>query len=130
MEPGLKPIIKNIHTVAPDEVPKSRGASIRVLLGPNDAMPNFYTRLFTIEPGGRIPAHRHDSIEHEQVMLEGTMILTLDGQAQEVSKGQAICIPAGVAHSYENRQDTPVLFLCMVPAIADYGTEWLEESEV
>ena len=127
MERSLQPIIKDIHQVSAEAVPNSRGATIRILLGPGDAMPNFYTRLFTLEPGGRIPAHRHDTIEHEQVMLAGSMVLTLDGREETVAKGQAVCIPAGVAHSYENPGDEPALFLCMVPAIAEYGTEWLEE---
>jgi quercetin dioxygenase-like cupin family protein len=120
------PIIRRIEQVQAREVERSPGATIQVLLGPDDQMPGFYTRRFSIDPGGSIPAHRHDAIEHQQVVLEGQMVLTLDGREQTVGAGQCVYIPAGVAHAYRNRGSVPVRFLCMVPATADYQTEWLE----
>ena len=120
------PIIRSMDQVAANEVARARGATIQVLLGPDDQLPNFYTRRFSIEPGGRIPMHRHDSIEHEQVVIEGEMRLVLDGQERLVRAGDCIFIPAGVAHAYETVGARPVRFLCMVPAVADYQTEWLE----
>ncbi|MBW2276077.1 MAG: cupin domain-containing protein [Deltaproteobacteria bacterium] len=123
-----EPIIRPISDVARAEVDHARGTSIQVLLGPDDRMPNYYTRLFTIEPNGRIPEHRHDTIEHQQVVLEGEMATSLDGEQGVASAGDCVYIPAGCAHWYENRGDVPVRFICIVPATADYGTEWLEES--
>jgi quercetin dioxygenase-like cupin family protein len=110
-------------------VERTRGTAIQILIGPADGAPNFMTRRFTIDPGGRIPRHRHDSIEHEQVMLAGTMTIGLDRREVDVTTGDSIFIPAGVAHWYENRTDEPVAFLCMVPITADYQTEWLEPPE-
>ena len=109
-------------------VERSRGATIQVLIGPDDGAPNFATRRFTVEPGGRIPCHRHDCIEHEQVVLEGSMTLGLDERQVEVTAGDCILIPAGVAHWYENRGSVPVRFLCIVPTGTDYQTEWLEPA--
>ncbi len=120
------PIIRPMSQVEAAEVEGCEGASIQVLLGPDDGMPSFYTRRFTIQPGGRIPAHRHQDIEHQQVVLAGQMVLTLDGEAQTVSEGDCVYIPARVGHAYENRGDLPVQFLCMVPKTAAYETEWLE----
>jgi quercetin dioxygenase-like cupin family protein len=113
-------------SVAAREVERARGARIRVLLGADDGVPRFYTRCFTIDPGGRIPLHRHDRIEHEQVVLEGEMTLTLDSEQRTTRPGDCIYIPAGVAHAYQNQGEIPVRFLCMVPATSDYATEWLE----
>jgi quercetin dioxygenase-like cupin family protein len=110
----------------PSTVEGARGTSIQVLLGPEDGTPNFVTRRFTIDPGGRIPCHRHPTIEHEQVVLEGEMVLALDEREHVVRAGDCVFIPAGVAHWYENRGAVPVRFLCMVPRTADYTTEWLE----
>lgn len=123
------PLIRGIAAVPPQTVERTRGTSIQVLIGPTDGAPNFITRRFTVEPGGRIPMHRHDSIEHEQVMLSGTMTIGLDQREVEVTEGDCIFIPAGVAHWYENRTDQTVAFLCMVPITADYQTEWLEPPE-
>jgi quercetin dioxygenase-like cupin family protein len=120
-----QPIIRTMDQVAPSEVARARGATIQVLLGPGDELPRFYTRRFTIQPGGRIPLHRHDTIEHEQVVLEGEMRLVLDADERVVRAGDCIYIPAGVAHSYETVGSRPVRFLCMVPAL-EYQTEFLE----
>jgi quercetin dioxygenase-like cupin family protein len=107
-------------------VNRARGARMAVLVGPQARAPRFITRRFTLDPGGRIPAHRHDRIEHEQVVTQGAMELVLDGVARMVRAGDAVLIPAGCAHSYENRGDEPCEFICVVPATADYQTEWLE----
>ena len=123
------PVIRDAAAVTPQHVERTRGAAIQILIGPADGAANFMTRRFTIEPGGRIPRHRHDSIEHEQVMLAGTMTIGLDRREADVTAGDSIFIPAGVAHWYENRTDETVSFLCMVPITADYQTEWLEPAE-
>lgn len=107
-------------------VGKARGASMAVLLGPEDGVPHFITRRFILEPGGRIPAHRHPEIEHEQVVVRGEMVIGLDGVEHTVHAGDAIFIPAGCAHWYENRGAERVEFLCVVPKTDHYGTEWLE----
>ena len=119
------PIIRPIDHVDPQEVPRSPGVTIQVLLGPADEMPNFYMRIFTMPPGTRIPAHGHDIIEHQQLMLEGRMHVTFDGEPRVVEAGEAVYIPAGCAHSYENRGQVPVRFLCMVPPTAEYSTDWV-----
>ena len=123
------PVIRDATAVTPQPVERTRGAAIQILIGPADGAPNFITRRFTLDPGGRIPKHRHASIEHEQVMLAGTMTIGLDRREADVTAGDSIFIPAGVAHWYENRTDEPVAFLCMVPITADYQTEWLEPAE-
>jgi len=126
MSHAAQAVIRARSTVEPQPVPRCSGTSIRILLGPESGVPNFVTRQFTIEPGGRIPCHRHDTIEHEQVILEGAMVISLDGRETEVTAGDSIFIPAGVSHWYENRASHPVHFLCVVPHTEDYQTEWLE----
>jgi len=119
-------VIRHVDSVNPVVVPRCRGAILRVVLGPESGVPNFVTRHFTLEPGGRIPCHRHDSIEHEQIILDGQMVIGLDGRETEVGPGDNIFIPAGVGHWYENRGIEDVHFVCVVPNTDDYQTEWLE----
>ncbi len=106
-------------------VAKGKGAFLQVLIGPEDGAPNFILRRFTLEAGGRIPAHRHPTIEHEQFVLKGRMTIGLDGEEREVGPGDAVFIPAGVAHWYENRGEESVEFLCVIPKTKEYETEWL-----
>ena len=109
-------------------VAKGQGAFLQVLVGPEDGAPNFILRRFTLEPGGRIPAHRHPTIEHEQYVLRGRMVLGLDDEEREVAAGEAVFIPAGTVHWYENRGAEPVEFLCVIPKTKDYETEWLDQG--
>ena len=119
-------VVRTSAAIKPEVVERSRGASIQVLIGPAQGAPNFTTRRFTLAPGGRIPRHLHAAIEHEQVMLSGSMVIGFDDREVEVAAGDAIFIPAGVAHWYENRSDETAAFLCVVPVTAEYQTEWLE----
>ena len=120
------PVVRNIASVDPVVVERARGATIQILIGPADDALNFNLRRFTLAPGGRIPRHRHDTIEHEQVILSGSMVIGLDDRESKLVEGDCILIPAGVDHWYENRTDEPVAFLCVVPYTSDYQTEWLE----
>jgi quercetin dioxygenase-like cupin family protein len=124
-----EPVVRSMDEVVTVPVERARGATMQVLIGATDGVPNFITRRFTIGPGGRIPRHRHGSIEHEQVVLEGAMVVDLDGRRVELEAGQCLFIPAGVAHAYENQRDVPVRFLCVVPLTEAYQTEWLEPAE-
>lgn len=111
----------------PQPVNRARGATMAVLVGPQMANPRYVTRRFILESGGRIPEHRHDAIEHHQVVVRGEMALAIDGAERTVRAGDAVLIPAACAHSYENRSAEPCEFICVVPATSDYQTEWLEE---
>ncbi len=119
--------VRDADDVELEPVPRTRGAHKAVLVGPDDGAPNFATRRFVLEPGGRIPAHRHPDIEHEQYVLQGTMTLGLDDETVEAEAGEAVFIPAGTVHWYDNETDEPVEFLCVVPNTETYETEWLEE---
>lgn len=121
-----KPRIRTGSRIEMNPIERTQGASMQVLLGPDEGARGFVTRRFSLEPGGRIPCHRHDEIEHQQYVVSGEMVLTLDGDERCARQGDAVIIPAGVAHSYENRLAQPVEFLCIVPLVDDYQTEWLE----
>ncbi len=118
--------------IAPRDAPappvkNARGARMAVLLGPEQGAPNFITRRFLLAPGARIPRHLHPSIEHEQVMIRGEMVLGIGDEERTVRPGDAMYLPAGCPHWYENRGHQEVEFLCVVPKTAEYVTEWLEE---
>jgi quercetin dioxygenase-like cupin family protein len=126
-----RPYIPSV-IVAPEQaelhpVVRARGARMAVLIGPEHGAPRFVTRRFVLEPGAAIPLHRHDTIEHEQVVVRGEMVMTIDGERRVVCAGDAVFLPAGCAHAYENLGTGEVEFICVVPNTRDYSTEWLEE---
>ena len=110
-----------------EPVPRCRGAKKAVLIGEEEGAPNFAKRRFVLEPGGRIAAHRHPHIEHEQYVLSGEMTLGLDDETMTAGEGDVVFIPAGTVHWYENQTDESVEFLCTVPITDEYTTEWLED---
>ena len=114
------------QAVKTSPVARARGAQIGVLIGPAQGAPNFITRRFLLAPGARIPAHRHPAIEHEQVMVRGEMVLGMDAEVRTVRAGDAVYLPPGCAHWYENRTASEVEFLCIIPNTPEYQTEWLE----
>jgi quercetin dioxygenase-like cupin family protein len=122
-----EPLVVTAQAAEPVPVRRARGARMAILIGPDEGAPRFIMRRFLLAPGGRIPAHRHDTIEHEQVVVRGEMTIGLGDAAHTVRAGDAIFIPAGTAHWYENRGSEEVEFLCAVPYTGDYATEWLEE---
>lgn len=128
MSKNREVLVRKIEDVPVGKVDRADDATIQVLLGPEDGMPNYYTRLFTVQPGGRIPRHRHATIEHQQVVLAGELVLINDeGEEMIVREGDVVYLPAQKYHGYENRSDCPVKFICIVPATTDYETEWLDK---
>jgi quercetin dioxygenase-like cupin family protein len=109
-----------------ETVGRARGARKTVLVGAEHGAPNFDLRLFVLDPGGRIPAHKHPDIEHEQYVLEGKMTVGLDDEVHTAAAGDVLFIPAQTPHWYENQTDQPVRFLCTVPQTETYETQWLE----
>jgi len=121
-----KPIIAHTDDIPSADVPRSPGATIQVVLGDKEGMPHFHTRIFTLAPNTIIPSHQHDTIEHEQVMLEGTMKLTVGDETHIVKPGNVMYLPSGVPHAYENIGDTTVRFVCCIPAHLPYTTDFRE----
>jgi quercetin dioxygenase-like cupin family protein len=123
----VKGTVKNSAAVEARPVERGEKAFIQVLIGPEDGAPHFITRKFTILPGGRIPKHKHPTIEHEQYVLSGRMKIWIGDEEKEVGPGQAVFIPADTPHAYLNVGNEPVEFLCVIPKTSGYATEWLED---
>jgi quercetin dioxygenase-like cupin family protein len=67
-------------------------------------------------PGGEpipAPAHSHDGFEETIYGITGVLTLTVDGTPIEVGPGQALCIPRGAVHRFDNlgAEDAKVLIV-------------------
>ena len=58
--------------------------------------------------------HSHDGYEETMVGLEGILTWTVDGVTTEVGPGDALFIPRGVVHGFENAHDTDATALAIV----------------
>jgi quercetin dioxygenase-like cupin family protein len=58
---------------------------------------------FTVPAGARVPiAHSHDGYEETIYGVEGALTWTVDGVARDVAAGDALVIPRGVVHRFDN----------------------------
>lgn len=72
-------------------------------------------------PAGRklmAPAHKNNAYEEILYGVKGVLTWTVDGTPIEVGPGQALCIPRGVAHRFDNLSNEDVKQLAVItPAI-------------
>jgi quercetin dioxygenase-like cupin family protein len=68
-----------------------------------------------IPAGSRVPApHSHDAYEETVYGVEGVSTWTVEGEARDIGPGEALCIPRGAVHQFENRGDADVKVLSIV----------------
>ena len=70
---------------------------------------------FDVPAGAKVPiAHSHDAYEETIYGLEGVMTWTVEGEAIEVGSGDALLIPRGVVHRFDNLHDADAKALGIV----------------
>lgn len=73
------------------------------------------------------PPHSHDHYEETIYGLEGVLTWTVDGQPIDVGPGQALCIPRGAIHRFDNNGSVDAKALCLITPAA-IGPEYFRES--
>ncbi|HXI21157.1 MAG TPA: cupin domain-containing protein [Gemmatimonadales bacterium] len=73
------------------------------------------------------PAHSHDHYEETIYGLNGVLTWTVDGRPVEVGPGQALCIPRGAVHRFDNPGSLDARALCVITPAA-IGPEYFRES--
>ncbi len=65
------------------------------------------------------PAHSHDHYEETVYGVEGVLTWTVDGKPVDVGPGQALCIPRGSVHRFDNNgtEDAKTLTIVTPAAI-------------
>ena len=70
---------------------------------------------FDVPAGSRIAAaHSHDGYEETVYGLEGTLTWTVEGTPTDVAAGEALVIPRGAVHNFDNRGDVDARALAIV----------------
>ena len=106
-------IVKSMNNIEKSKIEAGNKTYRQVLIGPEEG-PNFAMRRFIIEPGGSMPLHTN-SVEHEQLVLNGRAKIQIGEKIMEVCKDDVVFIPAGVQHSYAAIGDENFEFICVVP---------------
>ena len=70
---------------------------------------------FDVPAGAKLPiAHSHDGYEETIYGLRGVMTFTIEGTPRDIGPGDAVCIPRGVAHRFDNNGDVEASALAIV----------------
>jgi quercetin dioxygenase-like cupin family protein len=72
------------------------------------------------------PAHSHDHYEETVHGIDGVLTWTVDGKEFQVGPGQALCIPRGAVHRFDNHGTEDVKTLCVITPAA-IGPEYFRE---
>jgi quercetin dioxygenase-like cupin family protein len=83
----------------------------------------------TVAGGQRLPApaHSHDHYEETIYGLEGVLTWTVGGTPIAVTPGQALCIPRGAIHRFDNLGSQDAKALCVITPAA-IGPEYFREA--
>lgn len=101
--------VKDVDMEGADKV------KMRMAVGPDDGAPNFYMRIFELEPGGHTPFHTHE-FEHENYIMDGKgEMVHPDGSKETLRPGDIAFIPPNIKHQYRNAGDDVFRFICLVP---------------
>ncbi len=108
--------VSNIKHVEKEKVVMegAEGVWIQWLIARKEGAPNYAMRLFTLEPGGKIPIHSHEW-EHEIFFLEGKGMVGAGEDEKEVEAGSFAYIEPEIPHWYRNTGNENWKFLCIIP---------------
>jgi quercetin dioxygenase-like cupin family protein len=73
------------------------------------------------------PAHSHDHYEETIYGIDGVLTWTVDGKQINVGPGQALCIPRGAVHRFDNYGSRDVKALCVISPAA-IGPQYFREA--
>src|SRR3974377_89416 len=92
------------------------GIGIRFLLTREDTNGSISVFAVSAPAGQKVaaPADKNDAYEEVLYGIEGVLTWTVDGTPFEVGPGQALCIPRGAVHRFDNFGSKDVKQLCLI----------------
>jgi quercetin dioxygenase-like cupin family protein len=112
-----------------DETIRLGPLGVRFLVAGNDATGSVAVFELSVPASERLaaPAHSHEKFEETIYGIQGVLTWTVDGIPIEVGPGQALCIPRGAVHRFDNNGRENVKALCVISPAA-IGPDFFRES--
>src|SRR5215211_3451387 len=94
----------DLHVNPSDETIHLGPLAVRFLITGEDSNGSVTTFELTVPAAQRLaaPAHSHDHYEETIYGIDGVLTWTVDGRPIDVGPGQALCIPRGAIHRFDN----------------------------
>ena len=125
----MAPQTTDVHVNPSDETIHLGPLAVRFLITGEDATGSVALFELTVPAAQRLaaPAHSHDHYEETIYGIEGVLTWTVDGKRVDVGPGQALCIPRGAVHRFDNAGSQDVKALCAITPAA-IGPQFFRES--
>jgi quercetin dioxygenase-like cupin family protein len=119
----------DLHVNPSDEIIRLGPLAVRFLITGEHASGSLALFELTVPSAQRLmaPAHSHDHYEETIYGLEGVLTWTVDGKRIDVGPGQALCIPRGAIHRFDNNRSQDVRALCVISPAA-LGPQYFREA--
>ena len=124
----MAPLTRELRIDPSDETIRLGPLVIRFLITGGDSNGSIAAFQLTVPGAQRLaePAHSHDHYEETICGIAGVLTWTVDGRRFEVGAGQALCIPRGAVHRFDNEGNDEARVLCVVTPAA-IGPEYFRE---
>jgi quercetin dioxygenase-like cupin family protein len=111
-----------------DEIIGGGPLLVRFLLTGDNSTGSVAAFELMVRGGQRLqaPAHSHDHYEETIYGIDGVLTWTVNGTPIEVGPGQALCIPRGAVHRFDNMGSQDAKALCVITPAA-IGPEYFRE---
>jgi quercetin dioxygenase-like cupin family protein len=125
----MSPQTTGVHVNPSDETIRLGPLTVRFLITGEDASGSVACFELTVPAAQRLaaPAHSHDHYEETVYGIEGVLSWTVDDTRIDVGPGQALCIPRGAVHRFDNHGSQQVRALCAITPAA-IGPQYFRES--
>ena len=112
-----------------DETIRLGPLAVRFLITGEHATGSIALFELTVPAAQRLAAaaHSHDHYEETIYGIEGVLTWTVDGKPIDVGPGQALCIPRGAIHRFDNNGTQDVKVLCAITPAA-IGPQYFREA--
>jgi len=103
--------------------------TVRFLVTSEDSRGSIAAFELVVPAGQRLAgsAHSHDHYEETIYGVSGILTWTVDGNRVDVEAGQALCIPRGAVHRFDNNGAQGAKALCVITPAA-IGPQYFRES--
>ena len=120
--------VMDLHINPADETIGDKWLSIRFLVTGDSSNGSVAAFELKVASAMRLlaPAHSHDHYEETIYGIEGVLTWTVDGKPIEVGPGEALCIPRGAVHRFDNNGTLEAKVLCVVTPAA-IGPDYFRE---
>ena len=125
----MTPQTPPVHINPSDQTIRLGPLAVRFLVTGEDGSGSIALFELTVPGAQRLaaPAHSHNHYEETIYGIEGVLSWTVDGTRIDIGPGQALCIPRGAVHRFDNHGSEDVQVLCAITPAA-IGPEFFRES--